>query len=134
MSKESDSYKYASAVINLSKRNPDSFRGIRDNQGKLQAGAIVHADYKNKNLFVQYLASAPHNMIRNHPDKASGSGVEIIANLIKESKQLGFKGKLVLGGQSGTGYEFYKKCGFEGDNLPPDKADEFLEKLEKSKQ
>ncbi len=133
MTKESDSFKYANAVINVSRKNPNAFRGLRDEQGKLQAGAIVYEDYNRRNLFVQYLASAPHNMIKNHPDKAAGAGVEMIAKLVQESKELGFEGKLVLGGQSGTGYEFYKKCGFEGDVLPPEKAEQFLQKLEESK-
>ena len=130
-SKEADSKRYAGAVIYIAKENPELFRGLRDTQGQLQAGAIVKK--ADDALFVHYLGTAPHNLIKKHPDKVSGSGVFMMEKLVRESMDNGYDGALRLGGQSGTSSEFYRKVGFKGDNLSPENAKIFLKKIENAR-
>ncbi len=130
-SKEADSKRYAGAVIYIAKENPELFRGLRDTQGQLQAGAIVKK--ADDALFVHYLGTAPHNLIKKHPDKVSGSGVFMMEKLVRESMDKGYDGALRLGGQSGTSSEFYRKVGFKGDNLSPENAKIFLKKIENAR-
>lgn len=126
--KESDAVSYAGAVL----QHPDSdkFRGLQDNQGRLQAGAIVTD--KEGYLLVNYLASAPHNMIEGHPNRVSGAGLMMIGSLIEESIAKGHGGRLILDGQSGTALPFYRMIGFEKGEMSAETAQELLQNIKKS--
>jgi hypothetical protein len=65
-----DSIAKISALIETAVTEPSSFRGVRDVQGRLQAGAIVeeYFDY----LFVDNLASAPWNVLDQNPKVSEG--------------------------------------------------------------
>lgn len=128
--KESDSVSYAGAVSYHAFANPNLFRGLRDNQGRLQAGAIVTE--KDSYLLVNYLASAPHNLVQDHPDSAKGSGLLMIASLVEESVAKGKEGRLVLDGQSGTAMDFYRMIGFRNGVLEPDVAQDLLKTVKES--
>jgi hypothetical protein len=62
---------------------PEDFRGIRDSSGNLQAGAIVSAidDY----LYLDYIATAPWNLIANLPNHSKGAATSLIRSISRES-------------------------------------------------
>lgn len=109
---------------------PDIFRGVREDlQNRLQAGAIVEEDIDF--LFLDALASAPWNVLGNQPETLKGAGTTLMEELVKESKVLGFKGRIRLYPIQRSA-QFYTNIGFvetsEGDwELTPEAAERFLE-------
>lgn len=126
-SKERDSLSYAGAIIQQAPSKPENFRGVRDSKGRLQAGALITE--KPDHLLVNYLATAPHNLVSDHPDRVKGSGLMMIASLIEESIATGKRGKLVLDGISGTGSRFYELVGFDKGTLSSESAQKLLKQI-----
>ncbi|MUG97933.1 hypothetical protein F7734_38760 [Scytonema sp. UIC 10036] len=109
--------------------DPETFRGVRDKEGRLQAAAIIRQerDY----LEVDFMATAPWNILRNQPESLKGAGTSMIEELTKESRDLGFGGRLKLYAIP-RARQFYANIGFvetnEGDwELTPEAAGRFLE-------
>ncbi len=71
---------------------PETFRGVRDKEGRLQAGAIVHQE--SDCLEVDYLATAPWNLLLHQPESLKGAGTSLMEALVKESIDLGKGGRL----------------------------------------
>lgn len=112
---------------------PETFRGVRDRAGRLQAAAIVHqrSDY----LEVDLISTAPWNILQNQPQSVKGAGTALMENLVKESIDLGFGGRLKLYAIP-RAKQFYEKIGLEetleGDwELTPQAAQRFLERQER---
>ncbi len=108
---------------------PDIFRGVRDLQNRLQAGAILEEDIDF--LFLDAIASAPWNVLGNQPETIKGAGTTLMEELVKESKNLGFEGRVRLYPLQRS-QQFYTDIGFvetsEGDwELTPEAAERFLE-------
>jgi hypothetical protein len=55
---------------------PEDFRGVRDNSGNLQAGAIVRAI--DDHLYLDYIATAPWNLIATLPKHSKGAAKSLI--------------------------------------------------------
>lgn len=109
---------------------PETFRGVRDREGRLQAAGIVHlqSDY----LEVDLIATAPWNILPNQPESLKGAGTALMEELVKESKDLGFGGRLKLYAIP-RARQFYEKLGLEetaqGDwEFSPETAERFLER------
>ncbi|RUT11228.1 hypothetical protein DSM107010_34970 [Chroococcidiopsis cubana SAG 39.79] len=137
--------------------HPECFRGLRDRKGRLQAAAIVHdprdyydetesdyeIDLESCNLELEFLATAPWNILQNQPESVKGAGTALMETLIKESIDLGFEGRLEAYTIPGS-LPFYQKIGFDKsvpDNLDDSKwelsseaAKEFLKRQESSRQ
>lgn len=112
---------------------PEAFRGVRDRASRLQAAAIVHqqSDY----LEIDLIATAPWNILQNQPQSVKGAGTALMENLVKESIDLGFGGRLKLYAIS-RAKQFYEKIGLEetdeGDwELTPQAAQRFLERQQR---
>lgn len=108
---------------------PDIFRGVRDLQNRLQAGAILEEDIDF--LFLDAIASAPWNVLGNQPETIKGAGTTLMEELVKESKNLGFEGRMRLYPLQRS-QQFYTDIGFvetsEGDwELTLEAAEGFLE-------
>jgi len=73
---------------------PESFRGVRDLTGNLQAGAIVTdmSDY----LYVDYIATAPWNITKDLLKSVSGAGTSLMVKLVQESISKGYSGRIML--------------------------------------
>ncbi|MGB3203858.1 MAG: hypothetical protein WBB28_02585 [Crinalium sp.] len=110
---------------------PDSFRGVLDLQGRLQAATIV--EIETDCLFVDAFTNAPWNVIKNQPETIKGAATSLIEELVKESKTLGFSGKIKLYSIV-RAKQFYINIGFvETDELGEveltnDAAENFLAK------
>lgn len=107
---------------------PETFRGVRDQVGRLQAGAIVHQT--SNCLEVDFMATAPWNILQNQPESLKGAGTKLMEELVKESSDLGFGGRLKLYAIP-RARQFYEKIGLEatdeGDwELTPLAAERFL--------
>jgi len=79
---------------------PQNFRGVRDVQGRLQAGAIVlgdggylyqSAEYREY-LYLDTLSNAPWNVIKNQPETVTGAATCLVEEIVKESIQLEYDG------------------------------------------
>lgn len=108
---------------------PNSFRGVRDVHSWLQAGAIVEEDIEF--LFVDAIASAPWNVLGTQPETIKGAGTTLMEELVKESRALGFEGRMRLYSLQRS-EQFYTDIGFvetsEGDwELTEEMASLFLE-------
>lgn len=115
---------------------PETFRGVRDREGRLQAAAIVHQ--QSDHLEVDLLATAPWNIFPNQPESLKGAGTALMAELVKESLDLGFGGRLKLYAIP-RAKQFYEKLGLEetaqGDwEFSPSRAERFLERQERGRQ
>lgn len=113
---------------------PNTFRGVRDVQNRLQAGAIVTEDIDF--LFVDALATAPWNIVGSQPETTKGAGTSLMEELVKESKELGYMGRLKLIAIE-RALSFYTGIGFTEDEddsrsleLTPIAAERFLERLQ----
>lgn len=112
---------------------PETFRGVRDAEGRLQAAGIVHcqSDY----LEVDLIATAPWNILPNQPESLKGAGTALMEELVKESLDLGFGGRLKLYAIP-RARQFYEKLGLEetaqGDwEFSPSTAERFLQRQER---
>ncbi len=115
---------------------PETFRGVRDQVGRLQAGAIVHKDYDY--LEVDFIATAPWNILLHQRESLKGAGTTLMEELVKESTDLGFGGRLKLYAIP-RAKRFYTDIGFvetdEGDwELNPEAAQRFLEEQKRFRQ
>jgi len=81
-------------ITERSVMEPDIFRGVRDVQNRLQAGAIVEEEFDC--LLVDALATAPWNILGSQPETVKGAGTSLMEELVKESSDLGFEGRLKL--------------------------------------
>ncbi len=111
---------------------PGTFRGVRDMQGRLQAGAIVepYFDYFEIDAFT----NAPWNVLKNQPETLKGAATSLIEELVNESFELGMSGRIKLVAIERARL-FYTKIGFtESEDLPreleltPTAAERFLER------
>ena len=108
------------AIWNDVKENwGDSNRvAVRDSKGNIQAAALYKDDDVNpdgeKMLYVDYLATAPHNL-KEPPDekKMKGAGTQMLANLAKMAVDQGF-GSMELTALKGA-ESFYEKIGMVED-------------------
>ena len=112
---------------------PKTFRGVRDRAGRLQAAAIIYQ--RSNYLEVDLIATAPWNILPNQPESIKGAGTALMENLVKESVDLGFGGRLKLYAIPHA-KQFYEKIGLEetdeGDwELTPQAAERFLERQER---
>lgn len=112
---------------------PNAFRGVRDVQNRLQAGAIVEEEIDC--LYVDAFASAPWNILGNQPETIRGAGTTLMEELVKESLDLGFEGRVKLFAIE-RALSFYTRIGFTKDEdgtggleLTPIAAERFLERL-----
>ena len=87
---------------------PEGFRGVRDDSGNLQAGAIVSAidDY----LYLDYIATAPWNLTATLPKHSNGAAKSLIRSISSESFDRGYNGRIIVDVAGSAG--FYKKMGF----------------------
>lgn len=67
---------------------------MRDLARKLQAAAIVRL--QNDYLEVDFIATAPWNILPNQPESIKGAGTALMKELVKESFDLGNGGRLKL--------------------------------------
>lgn len=114
---------------------PETFRGVRDRVGRLQAAAIVHQ--VSNYLEIDFIATAPWNIVQNQPESVRGAGTALMEELVKESSDSGFGGRLKLY-TIPRARQFYEKIGLEatseGDwELTPRAAEEFLLQRERDK-
>lgn len=124
-----------SKIVYFSERavtEPDTFRGVRDVQGRLQAGAIVepYFDYFEIDAFT----NAPWNVLKNQPETIKGAATSLMEELVNESKALGMSGRIKLLAIE-RARSFYTKIGFieseDGSGeleLTPTAAEEFLQR------
>lgn len=110
---------------------PDTFRGVRDVFRRLQAGAIVEEE--NDCLYIDAFSSAPWNVLKNQPETLKGAGTSLMEELVRESIDLRFEGRLKLLAIS-RARSFYIKIGFTENEeglgeleLTPEAAERFLE-------
>ena len=89
--------------------SPEDFRGIRDDQGNLQAGAIVID--MDDHLFVEYLVTAPWNVTQDSPLSVKKAATALMAQLALESDRNGHFGRILLYAIPDA-IEFYQKIGF----------------------
>lgn len=106
---------------------------MRDLAGRLQAAAIVHQ--RSNYLEVDLIATAPWNIWQNQPQSIKGAGTALMEELVKESIDLGFVGRLKLYAIP-SAKQFYEKIALEetleGDwELTPQAAQIFLERQER---
>ncbi len=89
--------------------SPEDFRGVRDDQGNLQAGAIVID--MDDHLFVEYLVTAPWNVTQDSPLSVKKAATALMAKLALESDTNGHFGRILLYAIPDA-IEFYQKIGF----------------------
>lgn len=89
--------------------SPEDFRGVRDDQGNLQAGAIVID--MDDHLFVEYLVTAPWNVTQDSPLSVKKAATALMAQLALESDTNGHFGRILLYAIPDA-IEFYQKIGF----------------------
>ncbi len=89
--------------------SPEDFRGVRDDRGILQAGAIVIE--MDDHLFVEYLATAPWNVTKDSPRAIRKAATALMAELARESDRNGHSGRIILNAIPDA-VEFYQKIGF----------------------
>ncbi len=87
---------------------PEDFRGVRDDLGNLQAGAIVSAI--DDSLYLDYIATAPWNLIPNLSKYCQGAASSLIRSIVRESLDRGYNGRIIVDVTGSIG--FYQKMGF----------------------
>lgn len=89
--------------------SPEDFRGVRDDRGILQAGAIVID--MDEHLFVEYLATAPWNVTQDSPRAVRKAATALMAELALESDTNGHRSRIILYAIPDA-IESYQKIGF----------------------
>lgn len=89
--------------------SPEDFRGVRDDRGNLQAGAIIIN--MDDHLFVEYLVTAPWNVTQDSPLSVKKAATALMAQLALESDTNGHFGRILLYAIPDA-IEFYQKIGF----------------------
>jgi hypothetical protein len=87
---------------------PEDFRGVKDNLGNLQAGAIVTV--MDNHLYLDYIATAPWNLIATLPKHCQGAAKSLVCSIARESVNRGYNGRIMVDAAGSAG--FYKKMGF----------------------
>jgi hypothetical protein len=87
---------------------PEDFRGVRDDNRDLQAGAIVSE--MDDHLYLDYIATAPWNLIATLPRYSKGAAKSLIRSISSESFDRGYNGRIIVDVAGSAG--FYKKMGF----------------------
>ena len=87
---------------------PEDFRGVRDDLGNLQAGAIVSA--LDDSLYLDYIATAPWNLRPTLPKYCQGAASSLIRSIVRESLDRGYNGRIIVDVTGSIG--FYQKMGF----------------------
>lgn len=115
---------------------PENFRGVRDSNGSLQAGAIV-TDMED-HLYVDYLATAPWNITGDELLSVRRAATRLMAQIVRESIDLGYEGQIVVDAVAESA-DFYRRMGFieTGESsasapemvLTPEAARDFLDDL-----
>lgn len=113
----------------------ESFRGVRDRSGNLQCAAIV--TNLGEHLRLEFIATAPWNITKDSSKSVSEAGTSLMVELVRESKRLGYSGRILLEAVSGSP-AFYQGIGFIRTEfgsasapemeLSPSAADEFLKR------
>jgi len=119
-------------LFEIALAQPRKFRGVRDELGRLQAGAIVEVYFDF--MDVDAIANAPWNVVKNQPETIKGAAISLMEQVIIESKELGFGGCIRLIAIE-RAKSFYTKIGFTEDEdsswsleLKPTAAERFLER------
>ncbi|WP_310429414.1 GNAT family N-acetyltransferase [Chamaesiphon sp. VAR_48_metabat_135_sub] len=87
---------------------PEDFRGVKDERGNLQAGAIVTE--MEDHLYLDYIATAPWNLIATLPKHSKGAAKRLICSIVRESFDRGYNGRIIVDVAGSAG--FYQKMGF----------------------
>jgi hypothetical protein len=87
---------------------PEDFRGVKDDLGNLQAGAIVTEI--DDSLYLDYIATAPWNLIPILPKYCQGAASSLIRSIVRESLDRGYNGQIIVDVTGSVG--FYQKMGF----------------------
>lgn len=109
---------------------PENFRGVRDVQSRLQAGAIVEEEFDY--LSIETFTNAPWNVLGNQPETIKGAATSLMEELVNESKDLGFEGRIKLY-STPRAKKFYINIGFAETDVPremeltPEAAEDFIE-------
>lgn len=90
------------------------FIGVKDKDGNLQA--LMQHDIVDGEFYVDYLATAPWNILSSHPNKKKGAGSAAIESAIQMSEKKSKNGVVELTALPDA-VPFYKKVGF--NELPP---------------
>ncbi len=119
-------------VMESVETEPETFRGLLDNRGYLQAAAIVKK--RDAHLEVEDIVAAPWNIVETDFESVKGAGTALMEELTKESAELEFEGRLRVIAISGT-QGFYEKIGFketdrEDWELTSEATERFLERQE----
>lgn len=98
---------------------PEDFRGVIDDLGNLQAGAIVTEI--DDSLYLDYIATAPWNLRPTLPKYCQGAASSLIRSIVRESLDRGYNGRIIVDVTGSIG--FYQKMGFVdtgrgSDNIP----------------
>jgi hypothetical protein len=109
--------------------------GINDDKGNMQA-VLSYSHNQRKGFEIDYLATAPWNLMQTDPRSVKGAGTEAIAAAIKKSQSLGYGGQVTLSALD-SAIPFYRKMGFSGTGeermtLSAKDANSLLSKLGKS--
>jgi hypothetical protein len=124
-----DIYVSSKEANDPSVKNADHI-AVVDSKGLTQA-AMAYTHSKDKGFKVEFLATAPWNLQKEHPNKQKGSGAKAIVEAIKKSKELGYGGKISLEALGGA-IPFYEHLGFDVDlnscTISPKNADKLLKK------
>lgn len=116
----------------------DTFRGVQDEEGNLQAGAVVQK--LKGEMYVDALATAPWNMEGTDPKSTKGAGTKLLYEIAKEAVASNRDVTLASAPRAKT---FYEKIGFSTEGAPPavgdikmrlnvDAARSFIKKMESS--
>jgi predicted lactoylglutathione lyase len=99
----------------LDSATDSDFRGFKDAEGNLQSAAsIVRGSDK---IIVNYLSTAPWNLLEDDPRKTKYAGLTAMANIAQEAQEAGH-GKIILEPLD-TAVGFYSKLGFKQDLEEP---------------
>nr|MCU0551886.1 GNAT family N-acetyltransferase [Leptolyngbya sp. Prado105] len=93
---------YYQVLKRFPKASPQTFRGLFDENGSLQAAAAIHVD--EKPVFLELLLTAPW--------RKKGSGSQLLLDIVRESEQVGANGAIELK-SAPTAIGFYRKYGFQ---------------------
>jgi hypothetical protein len=124
-----DNHEVISAMkANFKKLGKAGYRELKDENGVVQAVAIVST--KKGATYLEFLATAPHNMSEDDPRKTKGSGAKIMEEIIKGAINKGDGSVSLKSYPKAQG--FYRKVGFEDSNdffdmrLSKEKGQQFL--------
>lgn len=92
-------------------KGEESHLTIKGTNGKTQS-ALIYSTSKEKGLYIEYLATAPWNLVEGDPRSEKGSGAKAIVEAVKISQKDGHKGRITLESVS-SAIPFYEHLGFK---------------------